>query len=165
MSNLQRRELHEPHVACRHLYLLITFPRRVIDQAINLNGLVGITCRVTCAVANCFFFSFHKSFVPLFQLATPPGISTQPRPEGLACKPCFLAFIDSYTWVSESFMEHSKYGDTRIVCIDGPTLKDTAIHIRRTHGRWFPYVDVSHVSFRKSETRNNELDSSILRCL
>ena len=45
-----------------------------IDQARNSFGMVGISSRVTRAVAYCcLFFSFYKSFVTPFQLHRTPG--------------------------------------------------------------------------------------------
>ena len=44
----------------------------------NSFGLVGVTCPVSRAVAICFFLSFYKSFVPLFQLPAPPRFKPTP---------------------------------------------------------------------------------------
>ena len=42
----------------------------VVDWAINSSGLVGVTWRVSCAVAidNCFVCSFHTGFVRVLNL-------------------------------------------------------------------------------------------------
>lgn len=60
-------------------------PHQPPRRHVNSNGLVGVSCPVTRAVAKRCFLQFLQGFCPPFQLAIARGISSQPHPQGEAC--------------------------------------------------------------------------------